>query len=74
MSKMGQELDRRLDENKYKMLEVCEKAREAMSNEWLYQTGQFCRPQSTYPPQGSVHGSLVEAMEDIRQVLAKIEG
>ncbi len=53
------------------LLEACEAALAAMSNEWLYQTGQFCRPQSAYPQQGTVHGDLSDAISLINQAIAQ---
>ncbi len=50
-----------------------EKAEEAMRKEWLYQTGQFSRPDSDYPPQGTVHGDMGSTLADIRTVLAKLK-
>ena len=56
------------------MLAALELAEKALSNEWLYQTGQFSRPTANYPPQGSVHGSLGDAMPIIRQAIAAARG
>lgn len=59
------------------LLEACAAAYEANKNEWLYQTGQFSRianPPSNYPPQGSVHGGLVEANRLLRAAIEKARG
>lgn len=44
-----------------------------IKNEWLYQTGQFSRvasPPTLYPPQGSMHGPLRDAMFQLADALA----
>ena len=66
-------LSRRKTKDQSELLNACKEAREAMANEWLYQTGQFCRPQSEYPPQGTCHGSLSSAMKTINSAIANYE-
>lgn len=56
------------------MYKALEAAQEALSNEWLYQTGQFHRPAALYPPQGSVHGSVGDAMAVITTALRDARG
>lgn len=53
------------------LLAACETAKEAMKQEFLYQTGQKHRPAQQYPPQGSVDASTHEAIKVINAVLAK---
>uniref|UniRef100_A0A6M3JTS8 Uncharacterized protein n=1 Tax=viral metagenome TaxID=1070528 RepID=A0A6M3JTS8_9ZZZZ len=56
------------------LIAACEKAQKAMTDEWLYQTGQFCRPQSNYPPQGTCHSGLHDAMMAIDKAIDKARG
>ena len=48
---------------------ACKIAEQAMSDEWLYQTGQFCRPEHEYPPPGTVHAGLMDAIKIINETL-----
>lgn len=45
----------------------------AMQQEFLYQTGQFCRPEQDYPPQGSVHRDLMEAITRLDMLVRGID-
>ena len=54
------------------LVDACEVAFQWGCDEWLYQTGQFCRPASNYPPQGTVYGG--NHMETLRDALAKAKG
>lgn len=56
------------------LLVACELALNAMTKEWLYQTGQTVRPHAKYPPQGSVCGELSDAIPVLRAAIAKARG
>ena len=67
----------RLKEVNEVLLAACEKAFEALTTEWLYQTGQFSRvavPPTNYPPQGSVHGDTHNAMGVLKAAIALARG
>lgn len=65
MSKMGQELDKRLDENKYEMYEVVKEARILCT----------CEPYKTDGFQKATFKSLMDRVFELsNKVIAKVEG
>ena len=68
MSKMGQELERKLDENKYELLEAVKVAIEDLK---IY-LGEWISVTYTYSPEWT--HAIKRTISDLEQVLAKIEG
>lgn len=62
--------DARLIATAPELLKAAQAAEHATRQEWLYQTGQFSRPEQDFPRQGSVCSELADAGQVLREAIA----